>query len=150
MASQTILLVEDNLDDELLTLRALRKNNIANKVSVVRDGAEALDFLFCRGSYADRDESDLPEMILLDLRLPKMDGLEILRLIHVDIRTSRLPVIILTSSSADEDLVNSYKYGASLFLRKPVDFSHLVEAVRKLNMSWVLLNEMSQSSDLEV
>ena len=150
MASRTILLVEDNLDDELLTLRALRKNNILNRVSVVRDGAEALDFLFCRGTYADRDESDMPELILLDLRLPGMDGLEVLRLIHVDRRTSRLPVIILTSSSADEDVINSYKYGASLFIRKPVDFSHLAEAVRKLNMSWVVLNEMSQSSDLEV
>lgn len=142
MTSKIILLVEDNLDDEWLTLRALRKNNVANEVVVVRDGAEALDFLFGKGSYADRDPKDLPEMILLDLRLPKMDGFEVLRIIRVDKRTSWLPVIILTSSQSDEDLVNSYKYGANAFIRKPVDFSQLVEAVRQLDMSWIVLNEM--------
>ena len=147
MTSKTILLVEDNRDDEWLTLRALSKNNILNPVSVVRDGAEALDFLFARGSYIDRDENDLPEFVLLDLRLPRMDGLQVLRIIRVDERTNRLPVIILTSSNADEDLVNSYKFGANSFIRKPVDFRQLVEAVRQLNMSWVVLNEMPQMSD---
>ena len=147
MASRTILLVEDQLNDEWLILRALRKSNIANKVSVVRDGAEALDFLFCRGTYIDRDENDLPEMIILDLRLPKLDGLEVLRIIRVDRRTSRLPVIILTSSKADEDRINSYKFGANAFLRKPIDFSQLVEAVCRLNMSWIVLNQMPQPSD---
>ena len=142
MASKTILLVEDNPDDELLSLRALRRNNIANKIHVVRDGAEALDFLFCRGEYIDRDPNDFPEVILLDLRLPKMDGLEVLRIIRVDKRTSKLPVIILTSSKADEDLVNSYKFGANSFMRKPVDFSQLIQAIRQLGMICVLLNEV--------
>ena len=146
MTSKTILLVEDDLDDEWLTLRALRGNNIANRISVVRDGAEALDYLFCRGSYVDRDPNDVPEMILLDLRMPNMHGLELLRLIRVDRRTSQLPVIILTSSEADEDLVDSYKFGANLFIRKPIDFGQLVEAVNQLNMSWIVLNEMPQLS----
>ena len=141
MASKTILLVEDNPDDELLSLRALRRNNIANQISVVRDGAEALDFLFCRGTYIDRDPNDFPEVILLDLRLPKMDGLEVLRIIRVDKRTSKLPVIILTSSKADEDLVNSHKFGANSFMRKPVDFSRLIQAIRQLGMICVVLNE---------
>ena len=141
MASKTILLVEDNPDDELLSLRALRRNNIANKIHVVRDGAEALDFLFCWGTYIDRDPNDIPEMILLDLRLPKMDGLEVLRIIRVDKRTSKLPVIILTSSDSDEDLVNSYRFGANAFIRKPVNFSQLIQAICKLSMSCVVLNK---------
>ena len=147
MENRMILLVEDNSDEIFLTLRAFKKNENVNKVSVVRDGAEALDFLFCRGTYIDRDENDLPEMIILDLRLPKLDGLEVLRIIRVDRRTSGLPVIILTSSKADEDRINSYKFGANAFLRKPIDFSQLVEAVCRLNMSWIVLNQMPQPSD---
>ena len=141
MGSNTILLVEDNPDDEWLILRALRKNNIANQISVVRDGAEALDFLFCKGAYIDRDPNDLPEVIFLDLRLPKMGGLEVLRIIRVDKRTSQLPVVILTSSDADEDLVNSYRFGANAFIRKPINFSQLIQAIRQLGMTCVVLNE---------
>jgi two-component system, response regulator len=144
VTGKKILLVEDNPDDEMLTLRALRKHKIANKVSVVRDGVEALDFVFCRGTYADCDPNDMPELILLDLRLPKLDGLEVLRVLRLDKRTSRLPVIILTSSSDDEDSVNSYKFGANAFIRKPVDFRQLVEAVRELDMSWTVLNEIPE------
>lgn len=141
MTSKTILLVEDNPDDELLTLRALRRNNIANRISVVGDGAEALDFLFCQGKYIDRDRRDIPELMLLDLRLPKLGGLEVLRIIRVDRRTSRLPVIVLTSSRDDEDLVNSYRFGANAFIRKPVDFHQLVAGIHALGMSWVVLGE---------
>jgi two-component system response regulator len=144
MADNIILMVEDNPNDEALALRALRKNNIGNKVIVVRDGVEALDFLFCTGAYADRDPNNLPEIVLLDLRLPKVDGLEVLRRIRADERTSLLPVAILTSSNADRDLVAGYAYGANSYIRKLVDFIQLVEAVRQLGLHLLVLNEVPQ------
>jgi len=141
MASKIILLVEDNPDDEALTLRALRKNNVENEVIVARDGAEALDFLFCTGAYVDRDPNNIPEVILLDLRLPKVDGLEVLRHIRASERTKPLPVIVLTSSNADQDLVDSYHFGANSYIRKPVDFIQLIGAVRQLGLCLLVLNE---------
>lgn len=141
MTHKMILLVEDNPDDEALTIRALNKNKIANNLSVVRDGVEALDFLFCTGSYAERDPNDLPEVILLDLKLPKLDGLEVLRRIREDKRTQLLPVVILTSSVEEQDLIKSYSLGANSYIRKPVDFSQFVEAVHQLGMYWLVLNE---------
>ena len=140
MEENIILLVEDNPDDVKLTLRALTKNNIGNEVIVVQDGTEALDFLFCTGAYTDRDPNHLPELILLDLRLPIVDGIEVLRRIRVDERTRLLPVVILTSSNADRDLVTGYAYGAHAFMRKPVEFVQLIEAVRELGLSLLVLN----------
>lgn len=136
-----ILLVEDNADDELLTLRALKKNNIANEVVVARDGVEALDFLFGEGTYAGRDPYDTPELILLDLKLPRIDGLEVLRRIRSDERTKLLPVVILTSSKEDQDIINGYSLGANSYTRKPVDFNQFMEAVRQLGLYWLVLNE---------
>jgi two-component system, response regulator len=140
MEENIILLVEDNPDDVKLTLRALTKHNIGNEVIVVQDGAEALDFLFCSGAYADRDPKHLPEIILLDLQLPILDGIEVLRRIRADQRTHLLPVVILTSSNEDRDLVTGYAYGANAFMRKPVNFMQLVEAVRELGLSLLVLN----------
>ena len=136
-----ILLVEDNPDDEALTLRALKKNNILNEVVVARDGVEALDYLFGKGVYADRDMSVMPHLILLDLKLPKMDGLEVLRHLRTDDRTRILPVVILTSSKEEQDLINGYSLGANSYVRKPVDFSQFSEAVRQLGLYWFVLNE---------
>ena len=136
-----ILLVEDNPDDELLTRRALKKNNIGNEVVVARDGAEALDYLFGTGAYEGRDLSVMPQVILLDLKLPKVDGLEVLRRLRGDERTSLLPVVILTSSKEQQDLVDGYGYGANSYIRKPVDFAQFVEAVRQLGLYWLVLNE---------
>ena len=136
-----ILVVEDNADDEALTLRALKKNNIGNQVFVVRDGAEALDFLFCTGTYAERDPREVPEMILLDLKLPKVDGLEVLRRIRADERTCLLAVVILTSSNEEQDLLEGYKKGANSYIRKPVDFNQFAEAIRQLGLYWLVLNE---------
>ncbi|WP_375498969.1 response regulator [uncultured Nostoc sp.] len=136
-----ILLVEDNPDDEALTLRALKKNNILNEVVVARDGVEALDYLFGKGVYADRDMSVMPNLILLDLKLPKMDGLEVLRHLRTDERTKILPVVILTSSKEEQDLINGYSLGANSYVRKPVDFSQFSEAVRQLGLYWFVLNE---------
>ena len=141
MENSMILVVEDNADDEALTLRALKKNNIGNQVFVVRDGAEALDFLFCTGAYAERDPREVPEMILLDLKLPKVDGLEVLRRIRADKRTRLLPIVILTSSNQEQDLIEGYKNGANSYIRKPVDFNQFVEAVRQLSLYWLVLNE---------
>jgi CheY-like chemotaxis protein len=141
MEDKMILLVEDNADDEALTLRALKKNNIGNTVVVVRDGAEALDFLFCSGIYADRDPRDKPQVILLDLKLPKVDGLEVLRRIRADPSTRTLPVVILTSSKEEQDVVNSYLIGVNSYVRKPVDFIQFVEAIRQLGLYWLVLNE---------
>jgi CheY-like chemotaxis protein len=143
MEEKMILLVEDNADDEALTLRALKKNNIGNTVVVVRDGAEALDFLFCSGIYADRDPRDKPQVILLDLKLPKVDGLEVLRRIRADPSTRTLPVVILTSSKEEQDVVNSYLIGVNSYVRKPVDFIQFVEAIRQLGLYWLVLNETS-------
>ena len=140
-----ILLVEDNPDDEILTLRALKKNNIANKVVVCRDGAEALDFLRAEGAHADRDPRDLPEVVLLDLKLPKIYGLEVLKRIRAEECTRLLPVVILTTSSEERDLVESYRLGANSYIRKPVDFAQFMEAVKNLGMYWLVLNQSAQS-----
>ncbi|HEY5902275.1 MAG TPA: response regulator [Anaerolineales bacterium] len=136
-----ILLVEDNPDDEALTIRALRKNNIGNRLAVVRDGAEALEFLFCTGVYADRDAHDKPQVILLDLKLPKVDGLEVLRQLRANPSTHLLPVVILTSSKEEQDMIRGYSLGANSYVRKPVDFNEFVEAVRQLGLYWLVLNE---------
>jgi two-component system response regulator len=141
MKNTTILLVEDNPDDEVLTLRALKKNNIGNEVVVVRDGVEALDFLFCTGAYADRDPHDLPQPILLDIKLPKVDGLEVLRHIRANPCTRLLRVVILTSSKEQQDLIKGYEGGANSFVRKPVDFSQFADSIRELGLYWLVLNE---------
>jgi two-component system response regulator len=141
MKNATILLVEDNADDEELTLRALRKSNIGKHVVVARDGVEALDFLFCRNAYADRDPRDLPQLILLDLKLPKLDGLEVLRRLRAEPRTSLLPVVILTSSREEQDLIDGYQSRVNSYIRKPVDFSQFIETVRELGLYWLGLNE---------
>ena len=141
MKNATILLVEDNADDEALTLRALQKNNIGNRTMVVRDGVEALDFLFCQNAYAERDPRDLPQLILLDLKIPKLDGLEVLRRLRADPRTSLLPVVILTSSREEQDLIEGYKSRVNSYIRKPVDFSQFIETVRELGLYWLGLNE---------
>jgi len=141
MDDKLILLVEDNPDDEALTLRALKRNNIGNKVFVVHDGAEALDFLFYTGAHANRDPHEVPQIILLDINLPKVDGLEVLRRLRADKRTSLLPVVLLTSSTEEQDLITGYKYGANSYVRKPVDFDQFVEAVHQLGLYWLVLNE---------
>jgi two-component system, response regulator len=141
MQAKTILLVEDNLDDVELTLQALQRNNITNEIIVVNDGAEALDFLFGNGKYAGRDLSAKPTVVLLDLKLPKVDGFEVLRRLRTDDRTRYLPVVVLTSSREDQDIVNSYSLGVNSYVRKPVDFMQFAEAVRNLGLYWLLLNE---------
>ncbi len=141
MVEKVILLVEDNPDDEVLTLRAFKKNNIKNEVVVAHDGEEALDFLFGRGAYAERNPQDIPEVVLLDLKLPKVDGLEVLRQVRADPRTRLLPVVILTSSKEEQDLIEGYSRGANSYVRKPVDFNDFVEAVRQLGLYWLVLNE---------
>jgi two-component system response regulator len=140
MTDKAILLVEDNPDDEALTLRALKKNNILNEVVVARDGVEALDYLFGEGSYAGRDLNRMPEVILLDLKLPKIDGLEVLKRMRSDPRTKLLPVIILTASLRDQDVAESYGLGANSYIRKPVNFEQFTETVRQLGLYWLLLN----------
>ncbi len=140
MKDKIILLVEDNPNDEELTLRALKKSQIMNRVVVVRDGVEALDYLFMRGAYANRSSSETPQVILLDLKLPKIDGLEVLREIRSDDRTKLLPVVVLTSSVEDQDLIKSYGLGANSYVRKPVDFVQFVEAVKQLGLYWLVIN----------
>lgn len=140
MSEKYILLVEDDPDDEILTLRALKNQNIINEVVVARDGAEALDHLFCRGKYADRDPGLLPQVVLLDLKLPKLDGLEVLGEIRSEERTKLLPVVILTSSKEEKDLVSSYKLGANSYVRKPINFIEFSEAIKQLGLYWMILN----------
>lgn len=138
---RVILLVEDNPDDEALTLRALRTANVSHEVVVARDGVEALDYLFGTGRHTGRDPGRLPEVVLLDLKLPRLDGLEVLRRIRADERTRLLPVVILTSSTEDRDRIESYRLGSNSYVRKPVDFGQFAEAVRQLGLYWLLLNQ---------
>jgi two-component system, response regulator len=141
MTEHIILLVEDSSSDEELTLRALRKHNIANRVVVARDGAEALDYLFSEGTHAGRNPLEKPQVVLLDLNLPKIGGLEVLRRIRADERTKLLPVVILTSSKEDRDLISGYASGANSYVVKPVDFTQFADAVRQLGMYWLVLNQ---------
>lgn len=140
MSERYILLVEDNPDDEELTLLSLRKNNLAHEIVVVRDGVEAIEYLFGTGQYARRDIQQAPTVILLDLKLPKLDGLGVLKRLRADERTRNLPVVVLTSSSQDADVIASYNLGANSYVRKPVEFGAFVEAVSSLGLYWVLLN----------
>ena len=140
MSERYILLVEDNPDDEELTLLSLRKNNLAHDIVVVRDGVEAIEFLFGNGQYAHRDVSHVPTVVLLDLKLPKLDGLGVLKRLRAEERTRTLPVVVLTSSSQDADVIASYNLGANSYVRKPVEFGAFVEAVSSLGLYWVLLN----------
>jgi len=142
MRRKLILLVEDNPDDEALAIRALKKSNLANEIAVARDGVEALEFLFCEGNHANRDPQDAPVVVLLDLKLPKVDGLEVLKRVKADERTRRLPVVIMTSSSEEQDIVSSYDLGANSYIRKPVDFNRFTEAVAQLGLYWLVLNEV--------
>ena len=141
MKKTMILLVEDNSNEVDLTLRALKKNNIGNRVFVAGDGVEALDFLFCTNTYADRDPYDMPHLILLDLKLPKMNGLEVMRRIRADERTGLLPVVILTSSDEEQDVLEGYKSGANSYIRKQVNFTQFEEYVTQLGLYWLVLNE---------
>lgn len=138
----TVLLVEDNPDDEALTLRALHKYNLANDIVVVRDGQEALDYLFAEGQYDGRNREELPQVVLLDLNLPKVDGLEVLRRVAADPIVRRVPVVVLTSSDEEQDLVRSYDLGANSYVRKPVDFEQFLETARQLGMYWLVFNEV--------
>jgi two-component system response regulator len=141
MDDNVILLVEDNPDDEALTLRALRKNNIVNQVVVARDGREALDYMLGMGEYSGRDQNQLPQVILLDLKLPKIDGLEVLRQLRSNPHTKLVPVVILTSSNEEQDRFKGYDLGANSYVRKPVDFNKFIEAVRQLGLYWLVFNE---------
>ena len=141
MDNKVILLVEDNPRDEALTLRALKKSNIINKVIVAHDGVEALDYLFGTGPYAGKEPPVMPQLVLLDLKLPKVDGLDVLRKLRADERTKRLPIVVFTSSSEEEDMIKSYDLGANSYVRKPVDSSEFAEATKQLGVYWLLLNQ---------
>ena len=138
---KTILLVEDNPDDEALAIRALKRHHISNQVIVAHDGVEALEYLFCTGMYADSDINFKPTVVLLDLKLPRVDGLEVLRRLREDDRTKLLPIVVLTTSSEEQDMLNSYSLGCNSYIRKPVDFVQFSEAIRQLGMYWLLMNE---------
>ncbi len=142
MSQNTLLLVEDNPDDEMLTLRALRRQNLANEIVVARDGQEALDWMFAEGEFSDRDPNDLPQVILLDLKLPKVDGLQVLEQIRANPVSRNVPVVVLTSSNEEQDLLRSYDLGANSYVRKPVDFEQFLEAARQLGLFWLVLNEV--------
>ena len=141
MSDKMILLVEDNPDDEELTLRALRNAKIANEIVVVRDGSAALDFMFGQGEYAGRNLAKMPAVVLLDIKLPKLSGLEVLERLRADARTKIVPVVMLTSSSEDEDMIRSYRLGANSYVRKPVEFAAFAQAVSQLGLYWALLNQ---------
>jgi CheY-like chemotaxis protein len=141
VTQKVVLLVEDNPDDVDLTLRAFRKSNLLNEVVVTKDGVEALDYLFGAGAYAGRDTSVSPQVVLLDLKLPRLNGLEVLRRLRADERTQLLPVIVLTTSNEEQDMVESYRLGANSYVRKPVDFTQFMEAVKQLGLYWLVLNE---------
>jgi two-component system response regulator len=143
MENKVILLVEDNPRDEALTLRALKKSNIVNDVIIARDGVEALDYFFGTGIQAGRNTTIMPQLILLDLKLPKLDGLEVLRKLRADERTRRLPIVVFTSSSEEEDMIKSYDLGANSYVRKPVDFEQFLEATRQLGLYWLVLNQVA-------
>ena len=147
MTQKTLLLVEDNPDDEALTLRALRRHNLANEIVIARDGQEALDYLFGEGEYSGRDHRELPQVILLDLKLPKLDGLQVLEQMRANPLTSRVPVVVLTSSNAEQDMLRSYDLGANSYVRKPVDFEQFLEAARQLGLYWLVLNEVPYGRD---
>jgi two-component system, response regulator len=146
--NRIILLVEDNPDDVELTLRAFDKSRVVNKIVVARDGGEALDYVFATGSHAARNPDEMPEIVLLDLKLPKIDGLEVLKRIRSDARTRRLPVIVLTSSREERDMIQSYDLGANSFVRKPVDFAQFIDAASQLGLYWLVLNEPPPASDV--
>jgi CheY-like chemotaxis protein len=143
MDNKVILLVEDNPRDEALTLRALKKSNIVNEVVVARDGVEALRYFFGTETHTGRDMTVMPQLVLLDLKLPKVNGLEVLQKIRADERTRRLPVVVFTSSSEEEDMIKSYDLGANSYVRKPVDFEQFLEATRQLGLYWLVLNEVA-------
>lgn len=136
-----ILVVEDNPTDEALILRAFKKYNLSGQIAVVRDGAEAIDFISCQGAYKDRDPRDVPQLILLDIKLPKLSGLEVLRRIRTNQHTRLLPVIMLTSSGEEQDLVESYRGGANSYIRKPIEYDQFLEAIRELSLYWLIVNE---------
>ena len=148
MKNGSILLVEDNPDDQKLTLRALRKNHIANEIVIAEDGAQALDYLFGTGQFAGRDATKRPALVLLDLKLPKVDGLSVLAQVRADERTKLVPVVVLTSSVEERDLVKSYQLGVNSYVRKPVDFVEFVEAARQLGVYWLILNEQPRMHGL--
>ncbi len=147
MQNKVVLLVEDNPDDEALTLRALRKHNLANEIVVARDGQQALDYMFGEGEYANRDCSQLPQVILLDLKLPKVDGLQVLKKLRQNDQTRYVPIVVLTSSSQEQDMMQSYDLGANSYVRKPVDFEQFLEAARQLGLYWLVLNEVSYARE---
>jgi len=138
-----ILLVEDNPSDQELTMKALKKYNLSNNIYVVEDGAEALDFLFAEGKYSDRNIEIVPRLILLDLKLPKVSGLEVLKRIKSDNRTKKIPVVVLTSSKEERDIIESYEYGVNSYIVKPVDFSKFVESIKEIGFYWLLLNQVT-------
>jgi two-component system, response regulator len=140
MDERVIVLVEDNANDEELMVRAFRKSNIVNRVVVLRDGADALDYFFARGAYADRSPGETAQVVLLDLKLPKVDGHEVLRTLRADARTKLIPIVVLTSSVEEQDMVRSYCLGANSYVRKPIDFTQFVEAVRQLGLYWLVIN----------
>ncbi|MCE5313495.1 MAG: response regulator [Armatimonadota bacterium] len=150
MSRSIILLVEDNADDVALTKRAFKKSNILNKVVVAGDGIEAMNYLFCEGEYAGRDPDEMPAVVLLDLKLPRVDGMEVLRRVRADERTKLLPIVVLTSSKEEEDVIRSYSLGANSYVRKPVDFNEFVEAVSRLGLYWLIVNETPPSSGKRV